>query len=314
MFYLLEEPSMPLHVPPISRRSFLAQSAAAAAGLLVTRTAWADEQAADPNLFALLSDTHVPNHPKIGARGVNMTENLQRVVAQLVEMKRKPAGVIINGDCAYLKGLPDDYVNLARLVQPLSEAGLPLHLTMGNHDDRGPLYQALAAQRPTDPPVESKHVSVIESPHANWLLLDSLYQVNVVTGELGAEQLAWIEQELDARQDKPAIVVAHHNPQFTPPADGAVWGGLKDSAALFELLESRKQVKAFIYGHTHNWAISKRGRLHLINLPPVAYVFAQEKPNGWVEAQTHADGLNLQLHAHDTNHPQHGQKVELTWA
>src|SRR5690606_25576581 len=105
--------------------------------------------------------------------------------------------------------------------QPLSEAGLPLHLTMGNHDDRAPLYQALAAQRPSDPPVDSKHVSVIESPHANWFLLDSLYQVNVVTGELGAEQLAWIEKELDARQDKPAIVMAHHNPQFDPPADGA---------------------------------------------------------------------------------------------
>jgi 3',5'-cyclic AMP phosphodiesterase CpdA len=151
-----------------------------------------------------------------------MTENLKRVVAQLVELKQKPAAVLINGDCAYLKGLPADYENLARLVKPLSEAGLSLHLTMGNHDDREPLYQALAAQRPQEPPVESKHVGIIESKHANWFLLDSLLEVDLVTGDLGEAQRKWLAATLADHSDKPAIVVVHHNPQFEPSPNGGV--------------------------------------------------------------------------------------------
>ena len=108
--------------------------------------------------------------------------------------------------------------------------------------------------------------------------------------------------------------MAHHNPQFEPPAEGKVWGGMKDTAALFDLLEAQPRVKAFVYGHSHNWSIDRRGRLHLINLPPVAYVFAEGKPNGWVEARTRNDGLDLRLNTLDPQHPQHGETVSLKWA
>lgn len=304
---------MPIHLPPISRRSFLAQTTALSAGLLLGRRAFADEAATDPNFFALLSDTHIPNAPDVTARGVNMTNNLKQVVGELLVLKDKPAAVMINGDCAYLRGLPEDYANLAGLIRPINEVGLPLHLTMGNHDDREPLFSALKVDRPEHPPVESKHVGVIESPHANWFLLDSLTEVNVVTGGLGEAQLAWLSKELDARTNKPAIVMAHHNPQFEPPAEGTPWGGIQDTNSLFELLDSRNHVKAFVYGHSHNWAQFKRGRIHLINLPPVAYVFADGKPNGWVAARLRPNGINLQLHTLDPLHPQNSQTISLNW-
>ena len=50
---------------------------------------------------------------------------------------------------------------------------------------------------------------------------------------------------------------------------------LCDSAEFMELLASFKHVKAFIFGHSHDWSIKKRGSLHLVNLPPVAYVFVR---------------------------------------
>ena len=303
---------MPLYIPPVSRRAFLAQSAAAMAAMAVGRPAFAAET--DKDFFALLSDTHVPSDPATTARGVNMTDNLTHTVTQLLALKDKPAAVLVNGDCAYLKGLPGDYANFAKLVHPLSAAGLPLYLTMGNHDAREPLYDAIASQRPDLPPVASKHVSVVSSPHADWYLLDSLFQTDVVTGELGEAQLKWLGQVLDKGGEKPALVVVHHNPQFEPYGEDKAWSGIKDSTALFELLESRKRVKAFIYGHTHDWSISRRGRLHLVNLPPVAYVFADGKPNGWVEARTQHDGIKLRLNAHDPQHPQHGETVELKWS
>lgn len=305
---------MPLHVATPSRRSFLVQAAAGAVGLSIFRTAWSAEGSANPNVLALLSDTHIPSSAEVEARGVNMTRNLQQVVRELAALEAKPSGVVINGDCAYLKGLPNDYANLAQCVAPLSDAGLPLHLTMGNHDNRGPLYEALQTQKPERPVVEAKHISVLETPHANWFLLDSLMEVDVVTGELGLQQREWLAAALKAKADKPAIVMMHHNPQFTAPAEGQRWTGLKDTSETFDLLAAHKQVKAVVFGHTHNWSITKRDHLHLINLPPVAYVFGEGKPNGWVLAETHEGGLRLKLTTIDKQHPKFGEQVDLAWA
>lgn len=304
---------MPLHTAPLSRRSFFAQSAAAAAGLLVYRQGWSAEAGANPNRIALLSDTHIPEGPDVLARDTNMTSNLKQVVREILTLTDKPSAVMINGDCAYLKGLPADYANLADCVAPLSQAGFPLHMTMGNHDDRGPFYEALKNQKPDRPLLQAKHVTVVEGPRANWFLLDSLDQVNSTPGELGAEQREWLSKGLAVRTEKPAIVMAHHTPQFEPPAEGKSWGGLKDTTALMELLDGFKHVKAFIFGHSHHWATIQRGSIHLINLPPVAYVFTAGKPNGWVLADVQENGLSLELRAIDRAHKQHGEKLTLEW-
>jgi 3',5'-cyclic AMP phosphodiesterase CpdA len=302
---------MPLHTGLVSRRRLLGAGIAGGAGLVVCPASHA--ATADPNRMALLSDTHVPASPDVTARGVNMTANLRQVVAELAELDVKPAAVLINGDCAYLKGRPEDYRNLAACVAPLTAAGLPLHLTMGNHDDRGPLYVELAAHKPARPLVDSKHVSLLETPHANWFLLDSLREVDVVTGEFGPQQLAWLAAALDAHADKPAVIVAHHNPQFASPDAGKPWTGLEDTAAFFDLIRPRKQVKAYVFGHSHDWSVTERDGIHLVNLPPVAYVFAAGKPNGWVLAEGRSDGLRLALHTLAADHPANGERVDLAW-
>ena len=50
---------MPITLPAVSRRRFLAASAAATAGLLTRHNAFGVESAVDPSRFALLSDTHI---------------------------------------------------------------------------------------------------------------------------------------------------------------------------------------------------------------------------------------------------------------
>ncbi len=304
---------MPLHTASLSRRSFLANSTAAAAGLLVWQSAWSAERNANPNVFALLSDTHIPESPEVVARDTNMTSNLQQVVREVLAAEVRPAGVIINGDCAYLKGLPADYANLANCLAPLSDAGYPLHMTMGNHDDRGPFYAALKNQKPEQPLLESKHITILESPHANWFLLDSLREVNVTVGEIGEQQRAWLAKALAARSDKPAIVMAHHTPQYDPPAEGKPWGGIRDTKEFMELLSSFKHVKMFIFGHSHDWAKYERSGMHLINLPPVAYTFAEGKPNGWVRAEVKENGVSLRLKTIDASHAKNGEAWDFTW-
>jgi 3',5'-cyclic AMP phosphodiesterase CpdA len=303
---------MPIHLPPISRRAWLAGATATAASLVIR-----DTRAADPawgDSLALLSDTHVPANRSItsgnGGQTTNMTENFERVVAELGALERAPSHVVVNGDCAHLKGFDDDYHALAQTLTPLREKNLSVHLSMGNHDHRGRMYAKLKDQAPEKPIVEGRVISVLELPHANWFLLDSLFETNVTGGELGRAQLEWLATALDARADKPAIVMAHHHLQWEA-SDPIV--GLRESRELFDLLKGRKQVKAYVYGHTHRWHIDQRDGIHLVNLPPTAYVFDKSLPNGWVSATVKGGGMTLELRALNQQHPQHGKRVELAW-
>lgn len=306
---------MPIHRFSQSRRCFLQTTAVGSgAALTLSTMPFVSAGETDAVSIALLSDTHIPSTPDVQARGVNMTENLQRAIAQIVGRKARPSHLVINGDCAYLSGLPADYQNLADCLSPLESTDIALHVTMGNHDDRQPLYDALSGQRPENSAVMSKHLSVIETPFANLFLLDSLFRVNLVTGEIGKAQIDWLAQQLDQRSDKPAIVMAHHNPQFSAPPQGKPWTGISDTDALFAVLDSREHVKAFLFGHSHHWNHSRRGSLHLINLPPVAYVFDDSRPNGWVDAVLTADSMRLELHTFDPQHPQAGEMVEISFA
>jgi hypothetical protein len=72
-------------------------------------------------------------------------------------------------------------------------------------------------------------------------------------------------------------------------------------------------VKALIFGHTHDWTSEQLEGVHLVNLPPTAYVFTAGRPNGWVDAYVRDDGMSLELRSLDEKHPEHGQKVELKW-
>ena len=319
---------MPIHVGGLPRRTFLKTSLGATASLLTFRSGFADDTSgptatSNPTEHVtLLSDPHIAADITMSARGSFMASNLLRVVADILAQPTKPSFALINGDCAFNVGLPEDYATFASLVATFPTARIPLHMTMGNHDDRiaflkqfpqtqgkveGQTHAAAVA-------VEGRYVSLVETKYANWFLIDTLQKVNHVTGEMGPQQLEWLRQALMTNSDKPAIVVGHHNPQFNVPEDGRVTG-LQDSSALFELLESQPHVKAYVYGHTHAWSTTRRDSgLHLINLPPIGYVFNESSPLGWVDAELSAAGLQLTLHSLNADHAEHLKIRSLKWS
>lgn len=300
---------MPIHVPPISRRDFLAGTIATGAGLLLPRRVWADGPGADPNRWVLLADTHVWEHLDREKRGIKPAVNFEAARAGFVPLDPKPAGALVAGDLAFNEGNPGDYAMLADLIGPIREAGIPLHFALGNHDHREHFYAAFPDAKPDgDPPVADKHVSIVETPHADWILLDSLQRTNHTPGRIGEEQLAWLARTLDARPDRPALVMAHHNPDWAEKTSA-----LEDTKALFEVLEPRKQVKAFLFGHSHKWILARREGLHLVNLPTLVWVFDKSQPQGWVDAHLEPGGTTLVLHALDPAHKANGQTVRLQW-
>lgn len=270
--------------------------------------------------WALLADTHIDADPATRSpQDVNMAANLERVLAEVIALRDQIDAVVINGDCSYIEGLRGDYDTLAKLLHPVSEAGLPIHLTLGNHDDRGPFHEAFTDHRPDLPPVEDKHVGVVEGHQVDWVMLDSLRFVNKTEGEIGRAQLEWLDRRLAAFPDKPVILIGHHYPEpervdvipIDPPPPIA---GLVDGDALLDIARRHGQVKAYVYGHSHFWGVRTDDHgLHHVNLPPTAYVFRPEQPSGWVLATAHADHMTLELRSLDPDHEHHAAVTTLRW-
>jgi Icc protein len=312
---------MSIHIIPITRRRFLHVSARGAVATIAVPSVRAipgKEIPVDRHRFAFISDTHIMADPAAVARGINMADHLRQVVAEIAAQTARPAGVVVNGDLA-TDGSPPTagaYRHLAQLLDPLTKRGMPIHLTMGNCDRRSLFAETLTEMLPGTPPVAGRLVNVLQTERANFFLLDSLYNTErtVTEGDLGMKQIEWLARALDQHAKKPAIVICHHNVnQLEAKSVTAQEGGLRDGAALVDVLRPRKHVKAFIFGHTHEWRRWELDGIHFINLPTTAYIFDPDEPRGWVDVRLEKRGMSLMLESLDKTHPKHGKKLVLRW-
>lgn len=300
---------MPIYLPPISRRGFLRRTLAATAGIAIGPSLFAAEKPADKSFWALFSDPHIAADPAQIHLNVNMSDHLSRVVGEVVALPTRPAGVFVNGDCAFNSGEKQDYATVTSLLEPLRKEQIPVHLTLGNHDNREHFWAALKGTKAAKRPVADKQTLMLPTPQANWFVLDSLDQTLSTPGVLGKPQLDWLAKTLDKNADKPALVMVHHNPGL-----GQNVPGLKDTQALFDVIRPRKQVKAYIFGHTHVWDVVQDDTgIYLVNLPPISYIFKEGNPSGWVRAMIASDGMKLEMRCLDTAHKAHGEVKELKW-
>jgi hypothetical protein len=308
---------MPFTLPACDRRKFarrLLSAAGAAAGFGLAGVEWSaaeePEKPVDADRWTFLSDVHIPADPKAERHGFRPAEHLKRVLDAMLAAPTRPAHVLVNGDCALLTGEPEDYRTLVAMLGPLRAAGMPIHLSLGNHDRRDAFRAALASFRQGPSPLESHEVAVIETPRADFFLLDSLDRINELPGRLGPAQIAWLSAALGRNADKPAIVATHHPPEFVPLPERI---GLLDTWPLLEVIGRRKRVKAVLFGHLHNWTRSEVGGVHYIGLPATAYPFAANRPLGWVEAALRDDGMKLEFRPLDPKQAEQGEQIDFPW-
>ncbi len=300
---------MPIYLAPISRRRFLARALTAGAGLVFVPELLADTKKTDPDCWALFSDVHVAADQAMAVRKVKMAEHFAQACREVLALPRRPAGLLISGDCAYNSGQPGDYLLLKEMLEAIRAGQIPVHLAVGNHDNRANFWDAFAEEKQAMHPVPDRQVALVQTPRANWFIMDSLEKTLSTPGLLGHDQLQWLAEALDANTKKPALIVVHHNPGL----EGGNMG-LKDTMLLLEVLRPRKHVKAYIFGHTHSWRVEQDpSGMHLINLPALAYVFKEGDPSGWVTATLRRNGISLRLCCIDATDKRNGQTVELKW-
>jgi len=233
---------------------------------VINMGAWAQLDATsrhDPNLVVLLSDLHT------GAKSTYQKPKLMAILDEILAMKPLPANVLIMGDVAYLDGLDADYEVLKPILQRLTNAGIAWSAVLGNHDRREAFWRHFPEHLSAQPLVPGRHVSIVQTPHAQFVLLDTLL-TGKVNGELNEDQRVWLSAYLPT-QKKPVFVCAHH------PLGESKLGGL---------LATSPMVAAYIYGHHHYWQAKKTEGVNTLCLPStghwgdIGYVVVTLKPEG----------------------------------
>ncbi|MGY8750177.1 MAG: metallophosphoesterase family protein [Pirellulales bacterium] len=312
---------MPIILPPITRRQFVKRSIALGGTAMMTSGALAaadsERVALDQNRVALLADTHISADPDLVYPGtkwpgspvgedehesVNMAQCLAEAARSVIALNPRPVHLIVNGDCALSNGKEAEYKQFLRLVEPIRAAGITVHVTIGNHDNRENLWKSLPFLKKEQMGIQA---DVIELPHANLVLLDSGRK-----GILGDKQLDWLAKQLDERTDKPALIFGHYNPYLNRGVRPIK--GMRDGASLLKLLAERKHARAYLYGHTHEWQHDRRAHLHLINQPAVGYYFGKGLAHGWVDMRLTETSAELELHCINRKHKQHGDRRQVS--
>ncbi|MEZ6113008.1 MAG: metallophosphoesterase [Pirellulaceae bacterium] len=199
---------MPIHFSP-SRRRFLTATSAAAAYCVFAKPVASAE--VDDDLVYVLNDTHIgEKHPHDSP----VPTHLRQVVAELLALPRRPAAVIVNGDLALKDGQPGDYRHLAELLKPLREARFNLHLTLGNHDDRDVFYEVLRDEKTEVPGCGIEASGCRPDAIGQFLSARLAAEDDGHAGRTSATQRKWLAAALDTHADRPAILVAHHNPRL----------------------------------------------------------------------------------------------------
>ena len=269
----------------LSRRHILKKGLALAAGVAALGPRCVlGEAPEDCTRWAFLSDTHIPSDPYRRCWGHRPYENLREIVAHIES--DLPDGLVVTGDLARRNGRVEAYDNLKTLLAPVVHKR-PVCLGIGNHDDRNDFSQAFAGTALGGLPVANRHIVTVDAGPVRFVVLDTLYFVNMMPGLLGRSQRVWLETLLRVCDERATILCLHH----TPKVD------LLDGGPFFDIIGPMAKVKAVVYGHSHEYEISQYKGIHMINLPATGFNLSRRQPVGWVEAQLTAKGAQLTLHA-----------------
>jgi 3',5'-cyclic AMP phosphodiesterase CpdA len=198
--------------------------------------------------IAQISDLHIKLPGTLAYRRVDTARALERCVAALNAFEPEPDFVVISGDLADTPAA-EEYDYLKRLLEPLKWrfAGIP-----GNHDSR----ELMRSSFPNAPYAFASGAlnQKIEIGSLDLLLLDSSVP-GKPHGLLEASTLEWLEAELAASEDRPALLFLHH-----PPFIAGIWHmdrqNLHNAGELAAIVRRHKRVRIVATGHIHRAALT----------------------------------------------------------
>lgn len=244
-------------------------------------------------ILCQISDLHIKAQGKKSYRIVDTAESLRRCIAQLNALRQKPDAVVLTGDLVDF-GLPEEYVFLRQLLQPLT---MPYYLLPGNHDERDALRAAFPdheyLQRGGD-----RIEYVIDDYPLRIIALDTVVP-QASHGALSPASLIWLDQVLQTQPEKPAVIVMHH-PPFKTGIGHMDKISLENPAALADVVRRHPQVERILCGHLHRAIQVRFGGTIASTCPGVAHQVALDL-SPQAPSQFVMEPPAFQLHLWDTD-------------
>lgn len=169
-------------------------------------------------------------------------------------------------------GEPEAYARLKGMLEGLP---WPVHLMLGNHDDRDAFRRAFPAAPLDDAGFVQQSLA---TPAGTCLMLDT-HAPGRSEGELCARRLQWLSARL-GESAGPVLLFLHHAPQPVgiPYMDGIA---LRDADALWEVLAPhRARVRHVFHGHLHRPIAGSWRGIPLSSLRGTAFAVALGQPTG----------------------------------
>ena len=191
-------------------------------------------------LIAQITDCHV-GFFRSDVGGAN-TRRLRAALDRICDGPNRPDLLLMSGDLTEF----GDAASYARLADMLADLPFPVHLMVGNHDDR----DALRATFPGTPLDRGFVQFVLPLPGLRLVALDTL-EPGRHGGAFCAARAKWLSDQLDADPTTPVVIAMHHPPFVS----GIDWlDGAADAAWIARFtaaIAGRPNVRAIIAGHLH---------------------------------------------------------------
>lgn len=209
-------------------------------------------------VLAQLSDPHVD----VGPDDTGSAEALAAAVDAVLRLDPAPDAVLVSGDLTNDSDARS-YERVRELLAPLS---MPVHVLPGNHDDREALRAWFTEDTLAGAHGDPFHYAV--RCGALRLVVCDTTVPGRDDGRLDAGALAWLERELEAEPDVPAIVAMHHTPLLTGiEAMDAIGLPEADRDALGSVLARFGQVRRVVGGHVHRACFGVLGSCPVVACP-----------------------------------------------
>jgi Icc protein len=230
----------------------------------------------EPHLrFLHISDLHLLAEEGRLQHGADTGAILRQAVPLMNALR--PDFIIASGDLVSDES-EDSYRRLQSLLKSVEA---PIHLMMGNHDERAAFRRVFS---PEESPSAEPVCEAFERGGVRFLLLDSVLP-GKEEGWISPHQLDWLDRELAAHPDRPTWVFLHHQPLpiYIRWLDDL---GLRNREEFLSVLARHPQVQVVSYGHVHQARRWRHGGVLFLSAPALAFQFSplSQEPEITLEA------------------------------
>lgn len=190
--------------------------------------------------FVVMSDLHLVPEGEVSLT-LDTAERFERAVEAVNARYGDADFCILAGDLADL-GQAAAYERLKAIAARVS---IPLHVTLGNHDDRPTFFEVMGEHYRAE---TGKVDKVIDAKGYRIVVLDSS-EPGRGDGLLEAGQLDWLRARLAEAVDRPVIVVLHHNANALHIESDDI--AILEPEGFLEALATHPDIRQVIAGHVH---------------------------------------------------------------